>query len=172
MKDRVPLLLLGIIVALLAGMCLLAHEKGAVMVTTPGVELQLKSRLGRGVVLRSASQPVAVPARAYRPIYLTLTGERDGETWKASSWGPWGKLDRVQIARGRATDIELGAPLLIKPEVTVYPGQVRVALRLLGCAGEQYSNAILRNNQRIPGPPVKIIDEAGTVLASGQFQFG
>jgi len=30
----------------------------------------------------------------------------------------------------------------------------------------------LHNNQRIPGPQVKIIDEAGTILASGQFQFG
>ena len=124
------------------------------------------------MVLRSGSEPVAVPARAYRPVFLTLVGEQNGEVWKASSWGPWGKLDRIQIARGRTTAIELGPPLRIEPQVAVYGGQVRVALCLFGRAGEKYDNSILRNNQRIPGPPVKIIDEAGTVLASGRFQFG
>jgi hypothetical protein len=171
-KDRVTLLLLGLTVASLVGMCFLAREKGAVTVATPGAELQLRSRLGRGMVLRSGAEPVAVPARAYRPVSLTLTGEKDGAVWKASSFGPWGKLDRIKLARGRTTAIELGPPLLIKPQVAVYPGQVRIALDLFGRSGEQYSSSILRNDQRIPGPPVKIIDEAGTVLASGQFQFG
>ena len=47
-----------------------------------------------------------------------------------------------------------------------------VGLCLFGRAGEKYENLILRNNQRIPEPQVKIIDEAGMVLASGRFQFG
>ena len=172
MKDKVTLLLLGIIAASLVGMCLVARKKGAVAVATPGAELQLKSRLGRGMVVRSGPKPVAVPARAYRPVFLTLVGEHNGEVWKASSWGPWGRLDRIQVARDRTTAIELGPPLRIKPEVSVSRGQVRVALGLFGRSGEKYDNAILRNNQRIPGPQVEIVDEAGTVLASGRFQFG
>jgi hypothetical protein len=147
MRDKVTLLLLGIIAAALVGLCLVAQEKGAVAVATPGAELQLRSRLGGGVVVRSESGPMAVSARTYRPVFLTLAAERNGAVWKAQSWGPWDKLDRIQIARGRTTTIELGPPLRIQPEVAVSRGQVRVALGLFGRAGEKYSNLIEKNNQ-------------------------
>ena len=172
MKDRFTLSLLAIITVALVGMCFIASEKGAVVVVTPGAELQLKGGLGSGVVLRSGSEPTAVPARAYRPVSLTLTRNQDGDAWKASSHGPWGKLARIGVERGRTAALELGPPLLIKPQVEIWGGQVRVGLCLFGQAGEKYENVILRNNQRIPEPQVRIIDEAGTVLASGRFQFG
>lgn len=172
MRDRLTLLSLGVIAVALVGVCFIAREKGAVVLATPGADLQLKSGFGSTMVLRSGPQPVAVPARVYRPTSLTLTGEQNGATWQLRSWGPWGQLARIKVPRGRTTAVEVGPPLQIKPQVEMYPGQVRVGLSLVGRAGEKYENLILRNNQRIPGPPVMIIDQAGTVLSSGQFQFG
>jgi hypothetical protein len=172
MRDRFTLSLLGIITVALVGMCFIAREKGTVVIATPGAELQLRGGLGSNVVLRSGSEPTAVPARAYRPASLMLTRNQDGDAWKASSHGPWGKLARIGVERGRTTAIELGPPLLIKPQVEIWGGQVRVSLGLFGQAGEKYENLILRNNQRIQEPQVKIVEEAGTVLASGRFQFG
>jgi hypothetical protein len=172
MKDKVTLLLLGLIAASLVGMCVVARKKGAVTVATPGAEVEFGSRLGGGVVVHSESGPMALSAGTYRPASLTLMAERDGEMWRALSQGPWGKLDRIRVAPGRTTTIELGPPLRIKPEVSVRGGQVWVALGLFGRAGEKYSNAILRDAHRIREPKVTIIDEAGTELASGRFQFG
>ena len=105
MKDRVAPVLLGVIAVLLVGMCFIAREKGAITVATPGAELQLKSGLGSSMILRSGSEPTAVPARVYIPTSLGLTWEQDGNTWKASSWGPWGKLARIKIEGGRTTAI-------------------------------------------------------------------
>jgi len=172
MRDRLTLLLLGIIAVALVGVCFLAQRKAAVTLATPGAELQLEGGFGRGLILRSGSPPTPVRARAYRPTSLTLTREQDGATWQLRSWGPWGQLARISLPRGRTTTLEVGPPLQIKPQVEVYPGQVRMALGLFGRAGEKYENSILKNHQRIPGPQVKILDEAGTLLASGQFQYG
>ena len=172
MKDKATLLLLGVIAVALTGMCLIARQKGSLLVATPGAELQLQSKLGRGVIVRSGSGPVAVPARAYQPTSLELTCWQGNDTWRLRSQGPWGKLARINVQRGRTTAIELGPPLQIVPQVAVYPGQVRISLGLFGRAGEKYENLIQKNNQRISEPHVRIIDEAGTTLASGRFQFG
>lgn len=172
MRDRLTLLLLGVAAVALVGMCFMARETGAVMVATPGAQLQLKSAFGSHVSLQSGSAPTAVAARAYQPVALTLSRNQDGDTWTASSRGPWGELARIGVERGRTTAIELGPPFSIKPQVDIRHDQVRVGLNLFGRAGEKYENVFLRNNQRIPGPQVKMIDEAGTVLSSGQFQYG
>jgi hypothetical protein len=172
MRDRLTLLLLGVAAVALVGMCFMAREAGAIAVATPGAQLQLKSAFGSHVSLPSGSEPMAVAARAYQPVALTLSRNQDGDTWTASSRGPWGKLARIGVERGRTTAIEVGPPFSIKPEVAIRPGEVRVSLGLFGRAGEKYENVILRNNQRIPGPQVKIVDDAGTVLSSGQFQYG
>jgi hypothetical protein len=172
MKDRLTVLLLGIVAVALAGVCVIARQKGAIVLATPGAELQLAGQFGSDILLRSGAQPIAVLARAYRPTSLTLTGEQDGATWQLRSGGPWGRLARINLPRGRTTALEVGPPLQIKPRVEMYPGQVRIGLRLFGRAGEMYQNSILKNNQRVSRPEVRILDEAGTLLASGQFQYG
>jgi hypothetical protein len=172
MKDKLALLLLGAIAIALVDIGLLTRETGSLVAVTPGVELQLKGGFGSSFALRSGTEPVAVPARAYKPTALTLVQKQDGDVWQLWSRGPWGQLARIRAERGRTTTIEVGPPLQIKPQVEMYPGQVRVGLCLFGRSGEKYENSILKNEQRISEPQVKIVDEAGTVLASGRFQFG
>jgi hypothetical protein len=172
MKDRVTLLLLAGIAVALVAVCALARGGGALVLATPGAELHLQSRFGSSMVLRSGSPPAAVRARAYRPTSLTLTAEQGGATWQLHSGGPWGQVARIRVPRGRTTFVAVGPPLQIRPQVEIYPGQVRVGLCLVGRAGEKYENSILKDNRRISGPHVMIVDQAGTMLASGQFQFG
>lgn len=172
MKYRYALLLLGVIGTALAAMYLRARREGYLVLHTPGVKLQLKGGFGHHETLWPGAEPVAIPARAYRPTSLELTWQQDGDTWQMWSRGPWGELSRIRVDRGRTTALELGPPLLIKPQVEIFSGQVIVGLRIFGRAGEQYTNLICRNDRRIEAPQMRIIDEAGTVLASGPFKYG
>jgi hypothetical protein len=101
-----------------------------------------------------------------------VRSDQNGDTWQLQSHGPWGQLDRLKIEKNRTTALELGPPLRIDPHVGIWLGQVRVALRLFGRAGEMYQNTILKNNQRMAAPKVRIVDAAGMLLTSGQFEYG
>jgi hypothetical protein len=88
------------------------------------------------------------------------------------SRGPWGQLSRIRIGRHETTAIELGPPLLVKPEVEIHGRQVTVNLGIFGRSGERYTNLICKNDRRIEAPGMKIVDEAGTVLVADKFQYG
>jgi hypothetical protein len=173
MKDRFAFVLLGVVAVVLAGMCFFARrQEGAVTFATPGVELQVKTRFGHGMIWRSGPEPITVPARTYRATILTVAQEQDGAVWRVSSFGPWGRLGRIPVKAGQTTAVELGPPFRIQPQVQVQAGQVWVNFGLFGQAGEEYQNAIWRNGEPVRGAHVKIVDEAGTVWASGRFQYG
>jgi len=166
------LLLLGVVAAILAAMYLLAQQEGYVDIETPGAVLQLNSVFGRVRTLRSESGATAIPARAYKPTALELRWQQGDDTWQMWSRGPWGQLSRIKVERRRTTAIELGPPLLVKPEVGIYGRQVTVGLGIFGRSGEKYTNLICKNDRRIKVPQMKIINEAGTVLDSGPCKYG
>jgi hypothetical protein len=172
MKDKFALLSVGLIGVALLYTFLLTRATGSLTVATPGVELQLKGGFGSGMVLRCGEEAHVVPARTYRPTTLLVKLDQNGDTWQLQSHGPWGHLGHIKVEKNRTTALELGPPLRIDPHVGIYPGQVRVTLRLVGRAGEMYQNTILKNNQRVAAPNVRIVDEAGMLLASGAFQYG
>lgn len=172
MKNRYVLLLFGLVVVLLALSYVRAQQEGYLVVATPGVVLQLKSSIGHRMTLQSGSGPRAVCARACKPTSLELRWQQGDETWQMSSRGPWGQLSRIKIDRGRTTAIELGPPLLVKPEVEIHGRQVSVSPGIFGRSGEKYTNLICKNDRRVKAPEVRIIDEAGTVLSSGPAGYG
>jgi len=65
-----------------------------------------------------------------------------------------------------------GPPFQIKPEARYTGSRVLIDFNIIGKAGEHYRNVVMRNNKRVSAPKVKIIDEAGSVLASGKFEYG
>ncbi|MEN6576225.1 MAG: hypothetical protein ABFD90_07770 [Phycisphaerales bacterium] len=172
MKNRYAILVFGVVGIALAGTYLFARQEGYLVIDAPGVTLQLQGAFGHHRTLESRAEPVAVPAHTHRPTSLELRWMRDGDTWQMWSQGPWGELGRIRVQRGQTTTIRLGPPLLVKPNVGILQGQVSVDLRIFGQAGEQYTNLICRNDRRIAAPQVAILDEAGTVLASGAFEYG
>jgi hypothetical protein len=172
MKNRYALLLFGVAAGTLAISYQFAHQEGYLGAKTPGVVLQVKSGFGHSTTLRSESGPIAISARACQPTSLELRWKRGEDTWQMWSKGPWGQLSRIRVDRRRTTTIELGPPLLVKPEVAIYGRQVNVNLGIFGRSGEKYTNLICRNDRRIQAPEIKIVNEVGTVLVADQFQYG
>jgi len=60
----------------------------------------------------------------------------------------------------------------IKLRVTQRGALVSVGFSMIGQAGEDYGIRVVKNGRRLPAPKVKIVDEAGKVLASGKFAYG
>jgi hypothetical protein len=147
--------------------------KGFIKIDTAGAELQLRGGRFGTTKTASSSGPVMISAGTYRPQRLTITTGQNGDRWRIESRGPWGKLEQIEVKKNQTTTLELGPPFVIKPEVSKNsPQQVSIGLSIIGKAGEQYRNVVTKNEQRIPAPKVKILDEAGTVLASGNFEYG
>ena len=48
----------------------------------------------------------------------------------------------------------------------------RVATHMLAFEGERYTNIVLKNDQRMPAPGVRVLDREGNILASGSFSYG
>jgi hypothetical protein len=166
-------LILEVIIAFALGSTLaVAESKSRVLFSTPGAELQLRYLLIKTMTLTSSAQPIEIPARTYAPRRLTLTVKKDDQTWQMTSQGPWGDIARIKVSSGATTPIRCGPPFKVVPKTSVSHGQVSVDFAILGQGGEQYSKTITKNGSRVSAPRVKILDEQGKVLTSGQFTYG
>ena len=163
-------------VAIIAAACLafyfFSQQKGYIKIDGPGAELQLGSGLFSTARITSGQEPVALRARAYRPKRLSIAMKENGSTWRIDSRGPWGDLSRVKVKNDETTVLKLGPPLLIKPKVSQRSSLVSVDFSIIGQAGEHYGAGIAKNGRRLAAPGLKIVDEAGEVLASGKFAYG
>jgi hypothetical protein len=65
-----------------------------------------------------------------------------------------------------------GPPLLIKTDVQISGRDVSIGLIVEGQAGEKYVPGAQKNGQWQPEPGLKIIDEAGKILATDKFKYG
>ncbi len=135
-------------------------------------ELQLAGGLFGKATINSGAEPTKLSARAHRPQHLSLSMKQGGDTWQIDSSGPWGKLSKISVKNNDTTVLKLGPPFLIKPGVRKSGSNVSIDYAIIGQASEQYQSVIRKNNRSVPAPKAKIIDEAGTVLASGKFEYG
>jgi len=166
-------------IAIVVAACLAVYiyfhlqPKGFIKIDAAGAELKLQGGSFGRTKTASSTGPVTVSTGTYRPQHLVITTGQNGDRWQIESRGPWGKLEQIKVKENQTTILELGPPFIIKPEVSKNsPQQVSVGLSIVGQAGEQYRNVVTKNNQRVPAPKVKIVDESGTVLAAGSFEYG
>ncbi len=172
---RRHILVLEVIIALVIGSTLaLAGGKSHIVFSTPGAQLQLRYLLVRTMNLTSAPEPIEITARTYTPRRLTLTRKQDNQTWQMTSQGPWGDMGRIVVPSGGTTTLHCGGPFRIVPNLSISRGtrSVNVDFAILGQSGERYSKVITRNGKTVPPPKVRILDEQGKTLASGQFAYG
>ena len=146
--------------------------KGYISIDTPGVKMQLRSGQFDKAKINPRGSPVKVSALVYNPQSLSIEAKKDDNTWRIYSSGPWGKLAGIKVKNNETTRLELGPPFLIKPTVSKSGLIVSIGLSIIGRAGEQYSIAIMKNGKGLAPPKLKIVDEAGNVLASGKFEYG
>jgi hypothetical protein len=97
---------------------------------------------------------------------------QDGDRWQMVSRGPWGELETIRVEPGISTELKVGPPLTVKTNVATKDEVVSVGLSIFGQAGERYNPGVQKNGQRQPAPELKIVDEAGKVLATGNFAYG
>jgi hypothetical protein len=122
-----------------------------------------------------------LPPGKYAAIHAVLTArDRSGGIWMFPPFVPvfaadrLGPLDFFTIEPGVTTSIRVGPPFAVKAEVETQRNGRTVEINpvLVGCAGEEYSAAFLRNGERPSPPGFKIVDEKGTVLIADNFEYG
>ena len=150
------------------------QKKGRLQIDAGGAVTTLRLRnswLGK-TTISSEAQTSKVSARLHRPQWLKLSMQQAGDTWRLESRGPWGELSTIRVKNNDTTVLKLGPPFQIKPKVLFTGTKVSIDFNIIGKAGEHYRNMIMQNNKRTPAPKVKIIDEDGSVLATGKFAYG
>lgn len=151
------------------------QRKGYVGIDAGGTDavLHLKSIGFINTTINSGTNPSAIPARIYKPQFLSLSMKQDGQKWRIESRGPWGDISKIKVRNDEATALKLGPPFLIKPQIRKNRSQLYISFTILGRAGEQYEHYATKDGRAYyPKARLKINDEAGNVLESGQFEYG
>lgn len=145
--------------------------------------LLLELKIDGKPVLVPYGRECPMPAGTYAPASVTARaeGEEAGgkrEIWSITSSGPFGKLAAIEIKDGATTPIDAGPPLTLtatvaKAQDTPQGKVVRIGLQVLGRMGEVYAPSTLRKGQTVaPAPQCEVLDEKGTSLAKGNFEYG
>ncbi|MHC4459810.1 MAG: hypothetical protein ACYS6W_06100 [Planctomycetota bacterium] len=172
MKRRDIWISIAIIIAAFLAFYFYSRQKGQIKIDTKGVDMQLRSGWFSKIRVTSGAEPVTVNARVYRPRSISIATKQNGETWRLNSSGPWGKLAKIRVNNNKTTALQLGPPFTIKPRVNQRGTFASVGFSIIGQAGEDYGTMVVKNGRRLPAPGVKVVDEAGKVLASGKFAYG
>ncbi len=146
--------------------------KGYINVDTPGVGIHLCGGWFDEATVTSDVGLAKVNARIYSPEYIFIEAKQNDAIWRIDSSGPWGKLENIKVKNKETTRLELGPPFLIKTAVSESDSSVLVNLLITGRAGEHYKAAVTKNGKTIASPGLKIVDEAGNLLASDKFRYG
>jgi len=174
MKKRDILISTAIIVAALLFLFSYSKGKGRINIDAGGAvaTLRLSSNWLGKTTITTGSEPSIVSARLHRTQWLRLSMKQDGDKWQLESRGPWGDLSAIRVKNNDTTVIKLGPPFQIKTKTRFTGTKVSMDFNIIGKADEHYYNVIMKNNKRVSAPKVKIIDKAGTVLATGRFEYG
>ncbi|MBP7052536.1 MAG: hypothetical protein KBE65_16100 [Phycisphaerae bacterium] len=120
-----------------------------------------------------------LPAARYKAVHAILKKtDASGDEWTFSSnlSSPFtylGPCEFFTIEPGKTTSIRIGPPFVVRADVRKIDAvTVEIGPVLVGCAGEQYRADFRRNNRRPPEREFKIVDEKGTVLETGKFEYG
>ena len=176
MKKRNILISIAIIAAAVLLLYSYLQGTGSIKIEALGFEtdLNLRGRWGRKTISVLGSEPVEISPGTYKPERIVLRQTKDANNWSSilCRREPWGKLAKIKVTKGKTTVIKLGPPLVIHTDVQHRGQNVSIGLSLIGQADEHWNPQVLTNKGPQPTPKLKIINEAGTVLASGKFEYG
>jgi hypothetical protein len=147
-------------------------ELGTLDVGSPQVWLSVTSDLG-AFRLNASDGTWQLPVGTYQIAGLGLAAkDKEGADWTMQCLRPPQDKRQFEIRKGETTSITLGPSLVVASDVTPERGGVSVGVTVTGRSGELYlAGAVKAGTQQGP-PTVKILDEKGTVLASGAVTYG
>lgn len=172
MKKRDAAISIALILAALLIFFLYREQEGYVKIETPGVEMRLTSGMFGSATISSGDGPTKVSARTYRPRHISIVATHDGQKWGLDGRGPWGQLARIKVKNGQTTVLKPGPPFTVRPKVSHRGSHVSVDYSIFGRAGEEYHKTVTKNGRRASAPGVRVVDEAGDVIASGKIAYG
>jgi hypothetical protein len=145
---------------------------GTIDVGSPEVEMVVLSDAGFQRFSGSGGKWQA-PAGRYVALQVQLAKtDAQGAKWTLSALAP-GKLESLEVRKGETLAIKLGPPLVTKVEATpAGEGTVSIGMALEGQSGEQYGPGAAKTTAVQSAPALKILDQAGKVLATGTFGLG
>jgi hypothetical protein len=154
---------------------------GTLKVVSPGVALELK--IGDKPAPVPNGKELPMPAGTYTPFRITCgaqqaAGNGPPVLWTIKSVASFGKLSQIIVAEGQVTNVEAGPPFTLKVGVskpTTTGGQpaVLIGIAILGKSNESYAaNTLMKGLSLAPPPQFKIVDDKGTTLAQGNFEYG
>ncbi len=151
-----------------------SSSEGRIKIDAGGAvaELELEGGLFDAITINSGAEPIKVDARTYYPQSVSISMQQGSDTWQIDNRGPWGKSSTIEVKNNETTVLRLGPPFIVKPGINKSGSTVSIDFSIFGQAGEKYQNYAKKNNSRVPAPKVRIVDEAGNVLASGRFKYG
>jgi len=175
MRKMQILVVLIIVIGLLA-FFLYPRPSGYVTIDTPGASVCLKTGWWRTVILTDKMDKFALKAgKSYEVRNVNIYTAKNNDTWhlrtRAYSSGS-AIAEGIQVREGETTIVKVGGPFTIKTDVQGTGQFASIGLSIVGRAGEKYFTRPMRKGKASPEPKLKIIDEAGNVLSSGQFEYG
>ena len=174
MKKKDILISLAIIGAAILAAWVCLQGKGYVRIDAGGAaaELQLQNAWFTGTTITSGGRTTQTGARSYKARRLNILQKQNGQDWRIESVGPWGELSRIKVRRSETTELRLGPPFAVRPQVSRSGSVLSVGYSIVGQAGEQYRSFAARDGRAVPGAKITILDEAGNMLETGQFSYG
>jgi hypothetical protein len=174
MKKKDILISLAIIAFSIGVVYYYIQGKGYIETDIGGMDatIQIRNSFLGHETIRSDAEPVEVRAIIHKPRHLKITVKHEGHNYQIESNGPWGSLSKINVNKNKTTLLRFGPPFVIKPDIHNNKNHISIDFTILGQAGEQYRKYALKNNRRISGAKLKIIDEEGNVLENGKFQYG
>jgi hypothetical protein len=137
------------------------------------VQFQLWSDAARQMLSSRTKTNWKLPAGRYTASPIEFRHiDASGNRWIFRSSRDVGKLKDFEIKPSRMTSFQFGPPFLIKTSVEQIDRNALIGFDLEGQAGVLYRPGARKNRMTIPAPKFEIIDEAGQIVSSGQFEYG
>ncbi len=138
-----------------------------------------------GMLVRSDNSPPSPPASESVPALAAEPASAPAQSVEASPQVTFSSLAAASDNGDNWTlglagvpshayegEIKPGVPLSVKADVRGYGRNISIGLIIEGQAGEVYEPGAAKNGRRLPAPRFKVIDESGTVVGSGSFEYG
>jgi hypothetical protein len=116
---------------------------------------------------------VRTPVPAFRasmggqPAPTLRATDPTGNTWVLNATG-----GQSSVSRSRS-GAKVGPPIIVKTDVyRTSERSASIGLVLEGQTGERYRPGATKNGTRVSAPALRIVDEAGQVVAQGNFSYG
>jgi hypothetical protein len=160
MKTQHLLIVVGVVVAVLLLASLFNRPA-----QTPAARVPQQTVVPQPAVPQTAGPQVAAPVG---PQGSSLRkADASGDTWSLDLAGG----QSFQALESSGT--KAGAPIVVKTDIRRSGDrEVSVGLLLEGQAGEQYRPVITKGGTRLAAPALRIVDEAGKVIAQDTFKYG